>query len=244
MRGTTHDRHRGRNPARCTGFAIGIALALAIAPAAPCSDEIHPQQISEIEAARPRAASTLNGSAIRPGLAFRVRLDDSRQAFSTTSMLRSQWLSNMEDNLQRVQHGDLAVFPGRPFHEEFYYDTVSRAAYKGLRRATSRTIEDYLMAETGLDRFIDNLGTTVSNTALAERLSSPKALTVDFSFASYLPEVQLKPNVGDDSMRIRLRANGMVIMGYRTHLLGHRCWLGARLDPVREKYTFGYTFAF
>ena len=33
-------------------------------------------------------------------------------------------------------------------------------------------------------------------------------------------ELQLKPKRGDDAMRIRLRANGMVIMSYRTAILG------------------------
>lgn len=244
MCGTAHDRHRSRRSARCIGLTVGLSLVLAVATAAPCADEINPQEIPEIEAARPRAAPTVNGPTIRPDLTFRVRLDDSRQAFSSASMLRSQWLSNMEDYLERVQHGDLAVYPGRHVYDELYYDSVNRAAFKGLRRATGRTLEEYLLAETGLDRIIDNIGTNVGNSALAEKLSSPKAVAIDLSIASYLPEVQLKPNLPEGTMRIRLRANGMVIMGYRTHLLGQKCWLGTRLDPVRQKYTFGYALFF
>jgi len=245
MCGTAHDRHRGRRPARCTGITIGLWLVLAAAAAAPCADPIDPQELPDIEAARPLAAPVLSDAAVRPGPTFRVRLDDSRQAYADTGSLRSQWLDNMEGYLLRIQHGDLAVFPGGlPLQEEFYYDSANRAAFKGLRRATGRTIEEYLLAETGLDRIIDNIGTSVSSTALAEKLSSPKALTVDFSISSYLPEVQLKPNLGDDMMRIRLRANGTVILGYRTEVLGNKCWLGTRLDPIRQKYTFGYTVAF
>jgi hypothetical protein len=244
MCGTAHDRHRSRYPARCTGFAVGLVLVIAIVPAAPCADGVDPQGIPEIEAARPLLNPVLSESTLRPALAFQVRLDDSRQAFASTGSLRSQWFSNVEGYLMNVRHGDLAVFPGRPFHEEYYYDSVNRAAFKGLRRATGRTIEEYLLAETGLDRIIDNIGTSVSSTPLASKLSSPKALAVDFSISSYLPEVQLKPNLGDDSMRIRLRANGTVIMAYRTEIQGHRCWLGTRFDPVRQKYTVGYTFGF
>jgi len=244
MCGTAHDSHRSRSAARCTGIAVGLALALALAPAAPCADEISLQEIREIEAARPRVTPVFHETVFRPGLAYQGHLDASRRVLSNTQSFQSLWLSNVETYLQRVSHGDLATYPGRPLHEEMYYESVNQATYRSLRRATGRALEDYLLAETGLDRIVENFGNNVGGTRLAGKLSSPRALSIDLGISSFLPEVQLKPRLGDDKMRIRIRATGSVSLDYRTARWGGQCWIGTRLDPVRQRYSFSYLLSF
>jgi hypothetical protein len=244
MCGTAHDRHRSRSATRWTGIAIGLVLVLPIAPTVLCADELATEEIREIVAARPRATPALHETVTRPEVTFRGRLDDSRRLLSNTQSFQAQWFSNIELYLERVSHGDLATYPGRALHEEMYYEGVNQATYNGLRRATGRALEEYFFAETGLDRIVENFGHSVGQTKLAGKLSSPRALSIDFGISSYMPEVQLKPRIGDDMMRIRIRAAGSVSLAYRTGRWGGQCWISARVDPVRETYTFAYSLDF
>ena len=79
---------------------------------------------------------------------------------------------------------------------------------------------------------------------MAGKISSPRALDIDLGISSFLPEVQLKPRLGDDKMRIRIRASGLVGLDYRTARQGGQSWVATRLDPVRQRYTFSYLLAF
>jgi len=248
MCGTAHDRHRSRGSARCTGLAVGLALALALAPAALCADELSLQELREIEATRPRLTPAFSGTIFRAGLADHGGLDAPRNVDWNAHSFQAHWLATVEGQLQRISHGDLATYPGRPLDEEMYYESVNQAAFTGLRRATGRALEEYLLAETGLDRVIERFGNRVDGTTLAGkfsgRLSSPRAVSIDLGVSSFWPEVQLKPRLGDDKMRIRIRANGLVGLDYRTARWGGQSWVATRLDPVRQRYTFSYLLAF
>ena len=244
MCGTAHDRHRSRGSARCIGLTVGLALALALAPAALCADELSLQELREIEATRPRLTPAFSETIFHAGVADHGGLDVHRNIDWNASSFQAHWLASVEGQLQRIRHGDLATYPGRPLDEEMYYETVNQAAYTGLRRATGRALEEYLLAETGLDRVIARFGDRVERTTLAGKISSPRALDIDLGIASFLPEVQLKPRLGDDKMRIRIRANGLVGLDYRAARAGGQSWFAARLDPVRQRYTFSYLLAF
>jgi len=244
MCGTAHDRHRSRGSARCTGLAVGLALGLALAPAALCADELSLQELREIEATRPRLTPAFSETLFHAGVADHGGLDVHRNVDWNASSFQAHWLASVEGQLQRISHGDLATYPGRPLDEEMYYESVNQAAYSGLRRATGRALEEYLLAETGLDRVIARFGNRVERTTLAGKISSPRALSIDLGISSFLPEVQLKPTLGDDRMRIRIRASGLVGLDYRAARRGGQSWVAARLDPVRQRYTFSYLLAF
>jgi hypothetical protein len=219
-------------------------LALALAPAALCADELSLQELREIEATRPRLTPAFSGQIFHARLADHGGLGAHRNVDWNAHSFQAHWLASVEGQLQRISHGDLATYPGRPLDEEMHYASVNQAAYTGLRRATGRALEEYLLAETGLDRVIERFGNRVEGSTLAGKISSPRALDIDLGISSFWPEVQLKPRLGDDKMRIRIRANGLVGLDYRAARTGGQSWFATRLDPVGQRYTFSYLLAF
>jgi hypothetical protein len=175
-------------------------------------------------------------------LSREIGIDRERLSLDRSRFVNSYWLPKMSANLSQTGAGGLATYPGRSLSEEVFYEDVSDRAFEKMHRATSRALKDYLMEETGISDLIGGVGDAVERSKLGRMAQS--TLGIDLGVSHLAPEVAFRPKLAEGMVRVSVRMTGSVGFQYRTSRLGKGSRVGARLDPLEDKYTLNYLFEF
>lgn len=213
--------------------AVGWALALAVFPAfaaeGPHTDDVFMTRHNWL------APVTLD-------LSGKIGLDRERHPLDRSRFVNAYWLPKISTNLSHTGAGGLATYPGRPLSDEIYYEGLSGRAFEQMHRATSRALKDYLLEETGISDLLDGFGSAVEHSKLGR--FSQSTLGIDLGVSHLSPEVAFRPKLAEGLLRVSVRMTGSVGFQYRTSRLGKGSRLGAKLDPLGDKYTLNYLFEF
>jgi len=224
---------RGKANRGASATAWALPLVLAVLPAF-AGDRPHPDDVF---------MTPHNWLApVSLDLSGGIGLDREQHPLDRSRFVNSYWLPKINTHLSQTGAGGLATYPGRPLSDEIYYEDLSDRAFDKMHRATSRALKDYLLEETGISDLLDGLGGAVERTKLGK--ISQSTLGIDLGISHLAPEVAFRPKLAEGLLRVSVRMTGSVGFQYRTARLGKGSRLGAKLDPLDDKYTLNYLFEF